>query len=228
MKKLLLYLISAAVLMPVLTASADYIGCDGEYYYGEPQFGECWRMDDPQNYNPDHDNGNTVNDLEASGNSGRTMDDTDNSSDPWDNEVNDLESSGSASDWREQSNKDDLAPETEEGDVYKETHVENLRDYCTSDTCWVIYDECYDSQHCLPKKESYPRSEYDPNYDKEGNNYSRNRGNTWNYWINYYLNNYYITNNYYGMPACNSRYQKCVYRGYHFGGYHNGYWPSNY
>ena len=243
MKKLVLSVLAIGLFMPVLTASARYYDCNWQIHEGDPPPSECYMFvspDDARSTNTLSTSGssgrtsdNSTNTLSTSGSSGRTLDNSTNnlstsgtSGRTSNNNVNVLTPSGSASDLRAESTKDDNAPATDPNDFYKEYYKKNVRDYCVRDVCYVLYDYCYDETHCEAKKDVENRNEYDPQYDPTNPDYSRNRYNTWNYWINYYVNNY--TNNYYiGMPACDSRYQKCVYRGYHFGGYHNGYLPAN-
>jgi len=250
MKKLVLSVLAAGLMMPVLTASADYYDCNWQVHSGDPAPSECHMFVTPEDRTANtlspsgssgrtSDDDNNVHNLTPSGSSGRTSDDNSDTgvhnlspsgtsgrtsvdNTETDTDVNYLTPSGSASDFRGENDNSDNYPATDENDSYKDYYKKNVRDYCVRDVCYVLYDWCYDEIHCEAKKDVVARDEYDPQYDPYDPNYSRNRNNTWNYWINYYINNYY------GMPACDSRYQKCVYRGYHFGGYHNGYWPSQY
>lgn len=240
MKKLVLSVLAAGLLMPVLTASADYYDCNWQIHEGDPAPSECHMFIKPDDMNstntlePSGSSGRTsdndVNTLTPSGSSGRTSENDVNVLTPsgssgrtYDNDANILTPSGSASDLRGETYPENNYPVTDEDDYYKKYYKKNVRDYCVRDVCYVLYDYCYDEIHCEAKKDVVPRNEYDPQYDAYDPDYTRNRNNTWNYWINYYVNNYF-----YGMPMCDSRYQRCVYRGYHFGGYHNGYWPSQY
>jgi len=221
MKKFALSVLIAAITMPVLTAHADYLDCENRYHYGYPQQGECYYLMDPTDRGGSTNNNNddvttgSADDYFGNDNSGYNNDDV---------------TTGSADDYFGNSTLDDnTGSATDSDDKYSDTYIKNYRDYCAGDYCWAIYDECYDDIHCWEKKDRIPRDEYDPEYnpddnvkdDNNGNDYdyTRNRGNTWNYWYNYVVNNYYM-----GSPSCDSRYENCVYRGYHFGSYHNGYW----
>ncbi|MBN1494196.1 hypothetical protein JW911_00480 [Candidatus Peregrinibacteria bacterium] len=252
MKKLALCVLAAAILMPVFTAHADYLDCDWRYHYGEPQMGECYYLINPGNRNSGNDNDVTTTSADdyfgssttsgynnsdvttssasdyfgSSSSSGYNNSDvtTSSASDYFGNSSssgynNSDVTTSSASDYFGSGSSSSDSQITSSDDKYSDKFIKNYRDYCAGDYCWVIYDECYDNTHCWEKKERYPRNEYDPDYNAGDNNYSRNRGNTWNYWVNYVVNNYYM-----GWPTCDSRYQKCVYRGFHFGSYHNGYW----
>ncbi|MCD6109252.1 hypothetical protein J7J83_00630 [bacterium] len=101
--------------------------------------------------------------------------------------------------------------ENDPGNYSKKYEVRNARKYCVRDYCYIVYDYCYDLSHCEEKVQRVPRDDYWH----------------WNDWrnnLNKYLDEYL---NKAGQEDCN-RYDpnqdRCIYRGFHFGGYHNGYW----
>lgn len=115
---------------------------------------------------------------------------------------------------------------------YKKYEVRNARKYCVRDYCYILYDYCYDSTHCEEKTRRVPREHYEEVIEEEEEErppslpdiYEPSR-NTWNYWVNYYINNYFYGYPYgTNRPECDHRHERCVYRGFHFGGFHNGYW----
>jgi len=112
------------------------------------------------------------------------------------------------SDLEEARNSED-AIIVDDPDTYsKEYEVRNARKYCIRDYCYIVYDYCYDLTHCEQKVDRIPRDEYENSDD-------------WKNMFEDYLNDYFKRN---PNGNCGPQTGKCVYRGFYFGGSHNGYW----
>lgn len=112
--------------------------------------------------------------------------------------------------------------------------IRNTRKYCVKNYCYFIYDYCDSSGNCIRKQKKYENPNYNPYEYETAENSNANPGNNQDEQKNAYNNNIlnnlvnnYINNHYYQYRSnnyCNSYMKDCVYRGFHFGGYHNGYW----
>lgn len=98
--------------------------------------------------------------------------------------------------------------ETDPDNYSKKYEIRNARKYCMRDYCYIIYDYCYDLTHCEEKVYKMPREEY-------------NYGNDWRDMFEDYYDRY--RDRYY-RDDCDRYSSRCVYRGFYFGGFHNGYW----
>lgn len=133
-----------------------------------------------------------------------------------------------------------LVPQKREKEKEKRYEIRNSRKYCVKDYCYYVYDYCDNYGNCVKKKRKYknpnynPDNDYNNHYDEQDkqeteNETSYSRGNiyknnkTWNYRVNKYIYNYYY-NKIRQPEYCNNHSGRCIYRGFHFGGYHNGYW----
>ena len=87
----------------------------------------------------------------------------------------------------------------------KKYEVRNARKYCIREYCYIIYDYCYDLSHCEQKIQKVHNDEYNDNWRDFFEDY-----------LDGYINRHRECNNY-GTG-------RCIYRGFYFGGFHNGYW----
>jgi len=115
------------------------------------------------------------------------------------------------SDLEEARNRNDAIVVNDPNNYSKKYEVKNARRYCIRDYCYIVYDYCYDLSHCEEKVQRVPRSNYESD---------------WRTQLQDYLDEYFKRR---PQQPCNPYGQnpgKCIYRGFHFGGYHNGYWHN--
>ena len=128
------------------------------------------------------------------------------------------------------NNEPSITPRCEGKDCYdykyrpdlpnNEPEIRNTRKYCVRDYCYFIYEICYSNGYCEQKAERIETDEYDEDH-------SQNRY----YWkdsLNNYVYNHFYFNFYnkddHRHDYCGYYDRNCVYRGAHYGRYHNRYW----
>lgn len=208
--------------------SADYYDCYGNIKSGDPAPSECHYYITPQrSATSDRDRAGIVTD---SGSTSSTSDrdranivtptgsGTSSSYSPsTDRTRADIvtEIGRNYSDLEDARNRADaviLNDSEDEMDYYSKPYeVRNARKYCIRDYCYIMYDYCYDLTHCEQKVQKMPRDNYDD-------------GKNWRDMFDNYLKDHYHRDR---ERNCNQygRYPgRCVYRGFHFGGFQNGYW----
>lgn len=229
----------ALVAQPV---SADYYDCNGVLQHGDPAPSECHYFLSPQRSSTSDRNRVDITDSRDTSSrrdragivtdANRTDSNDDNrdrnrvniTSDTYGttttttNDHNNRnrvsitrEISRNYSDLEEARNHPDAIIEHDPDNYSKEYEVRNARKYCIRDYCYIIYDYCYDLTHCEEKVYKMPREEGRHEDD-------------WRDMLEEYLDNYFDRYrpercNPYGYPSRN-----CIYRGFYFGGFHNGYW----
>lgn len=214
----------ALVAQPV---SADYYDCNGNIRSGDPRPSECHYYLVPSQ---------TTTTTDSSRNRADIITDTSStSSSSYDSDrtradvVTEIGSSSTSSVYETDRNRADIIteigrdyydyerPSTDSNailaddpdDYSKEYEVRNARKYCMRDYCYIIYDYCYDLTHCEEKVYKMPREQYQ-------------YGDNWRDMLEDYLNDYFGRNRY---DDCDRYYRgRCIYRGFYFGGFHNGYW----
>jgi hypothetical protein len=220
--------ILALVAQPV---SADYYDCNGVLQSGDPAPSECHYFLSPQRSSTSErnragivtDTGRSTSNTESdrSRESDRTraniIEDNYKTTRPTNN-YNDRNRVSITSeigrnyrDTEESRNRPDAIIERDPDNYSKKYEVRNARKYCVRDYCYIIYDYCYDLTHCEEKVYKIPREK-------------GNREDDWRDMLEDYLDTYFDRYrpekcNPYGYPS-----RKCVYRGFYFGGFHNGYW----
>lgn len=225
MLKKLLFLtlpIAAIAVLTMQTASADYYDCYGNVRPGSPGPSECHYFTDPpaanqpQNVTPNqpYEPSITITPI-CSGNN-------------CNNRPQEIQPTISPSiiitPLCNERNCDPQPQEIVPEPVDSSAYIRNTRKYCVRDYCYFIFEICYSDGHCEEKSERVRRDEYEhrevepvcTDWRDCLNNY------TYNYYYNYYYNNYYYNNDY--NDDCRYRERNCVYRGTHYGRYHNGYW----
>ncbi|MBD3156308.1 hypothetical protein GF369_00615 [Candidatus Peregrinibacteria bacterium] len=231
--------ILALVAQPV---SADYYDCNGVLKQGDPAPSECHYFLSPQRSSTSDrnrvditDSRDTSSSRDRAGivtdatSSTSTVDDygrnrinitTDayNTATSTTNNYNDRkrvsitrEITRNYSDLEEARNRPDAIIEHDPDNYSKKYEVRNARKYCIRNYCYIIYDYCYDLTHCEEKVYKMPREEgqYEDN---------------WRDKLEDYLDSYFDR---YRPERCNPygySSRNCIYRGFYFGGFHNGYW----
>jgi len=111
------------------------------------------------------------------------------------------------SDLEESRNRENAIIVNDPDNYSKKYEVRNARKYCTRNYCYIVYDYCYDLTHCERKVQKEARKDY----QQEDN------------WMDMFEDYY---NRYKNNHCDHDQYgrSRCIYRGFHFGGYHNGYW----
>ncbi len=232
--------ILALVAKPV---SADYYDCNGVLRSGDPAPSECHYFLSPQrSSNSGRERVNVTDSYETSSSrsragivtdTGRTSDTninndrnrvnvtdnaygktstttTNNKSNR--NRVSIISETGrDYNELEEARNRTDAIIEHDPNNYSKKYEVRNARKYCIRDYCYIIYDYCYDLTHCEEKVYKIPREQ---GRDKDD----------WRDMLEEYLDKYFDRHrpercNPYGYPS-----HDCIYRGFYFGGFHNGYW----
>lgn len=207
MLKRLLYLaipVAALTIIGVQSVSADYYDCEGNIRPGSPGPSECHYLTQPP----------TNRDVET------------------EPSVRPRCEGRECYNYNYRPNLPDynynlILPEDEPEEIVPEDNepeIRNTRKYCVRDYCYFIYEICYSNGYCEQKAERIEKNEYEdfePDYDE---NHSHNRY----YWkdsLNNYVYNYFYYNFYdRDDDDCGYYNRGCVYRGAHYGRYHNRYW----
>lgn len=218
-KKLLLAgALTASLAILALAAqpvSADYYDCNGNIRSGDPRPSECHYFLSPtRSSSSDRTRANIVTDSSSTSSSDRTRADvvTNTGSSSSRTRVNVITPIGrNYSDLEEARNGADTIIVNDPDNYSKKYEVRNARKYCMRDYCYIVYDYCYDLTHCEQKTQRIPRE----NYEYENN---------WRDKLEDYLNDYFQRNPYGQCDPYRRDRGKCIYRGFHFGGFHNGYW----
>ncbi len=203
----------ALVAQPV---SADYYDCNGNIRSGDPRPSEChYYITPPSNADRTRADVVTNSSSTSSYDSDRTRagvvtnSSSTSSYDSSRTRANVVTEIGrNYSDLEEARNRDDAVIVNDPDNYSKKYEVRNARKYCMRDYCYIVYDYCYDLTHCEEKVYKMPREDYgdrDDWRDMFGDYYNRSR------------NEDNCDQDRYGRS-------RCVYRGFHFGGFHNGYW----
>lgn len=212
----------AAIAAP--SACANYYDCNGNMHYGTPEYGECHYLVTPPSRSQSRER--TPNTLVPS----------ERQSEPETNRrdsVKVLEPQPRDTSYRETSRDSVNVLEPQRREEQKSEgryEIRNARKYCVRDYCYYVYDYCDELGNCVKKQKRYENPNYNPyeNDETDSHEDSYDRGNTydysktWNYWVNQYINNYYYQHS--KPEYCYPGSGRCIYRGFHFGGYHNGYW----
>lgn len=215
MLKKLLFLtlpIAALAVISIQTASADYYDCQGNVRPGTPGPSQChWftdppSADQPQDVTPDSSPSITITPICSGNNCG--------------NRPQEITPAPYVPYAPYEPQPQEIVPEPVDSSV----HIRNTRKYCVRNYCYFIFEICYSDGHCEERSERVERDEYE-----DQNNYEHRevepvcrdwRGCLNNYTYNYFYDRYYRPYN----NDCRYRNRNCIYRGIHFGGYHNGYW----
>ncbi len=190
----------ATLTMVAETVSADYYDCNGNLKSGDPSPSECHYFLSPTRTSST----STSSDRNRAGIVTST---TTTSTTVERNRANIVTEIGrNYSELEDARNAEDAIIVNDPDDYSKEYEKRNARKYCVRDYCYIIYDYCYDLTHCEQKVDKIPRDEYESNWQDAFEDY----------WNNYFRRPQY--------ENCRPQTGRCVYRGFYFGGFHNGYW----
>lgn len=204
LKKLLLFGLPVAAIAILFTqiASADYYDCQGNIRPGYPNASQCRGLKTPPA---------PINDVQTQPNSSFSLTPTCNGV-PCDipqyrpeRTTNPQTSINEAEELN--PNNQDVPQSVNEPDK-SEGFIKNIRKYCIRNYCYIIYEYCING-YCKETSKRILQDELDNNYSIQNN---------WNDRLNnYFYNNYY--------EGCRDDYRgKCIYRGTHYGRYHDNYW----
>lgn len=228
-----------AVYSPMV--SADYYDCSGKYHYGNPGPSEChYLVNPPKRTERAESKPRKPNTLEPGQRHNEPLRSGRDS-------LNVLQAEPRLKTDKRVTDRDRnlLKPQSRQKydlqEKEKRYEIRNSRKYCVKDYCYYVYDYCDNYGNCVKKKRKYKNPDYNPgndynnHYDGQDkqeteNESSYSRGNTynnnsrsWNYRVNKYIYNYYYKK--ISQPEyCNNHSGRCIYRGFRFGGHHNGYW----
>lgn len=209
-------------------ASADYYDCSGQFHYGDPGPSTCHYFIRPNERTRVPNDRNV---LEPNEREPREP-----SVQPREPEINVLEPQP-RDPYRPDVDQDRdvnvLVPQRREPSRTPSTtdrdepryEIRNTRRYCVRDLCYIVYDYCDDLGHCTEKVKTYDNPNYHEDIHEDidhGHGHTDKYSRTWNYWINNYVYNYFYGNR--NRDNCYPDRGRCIYRGFHFGGFHNGYW----
>lgn len=198
----------ATLVMIAETVSADYYDCNGNLKAGDPSPSECHYFLAPQrttSSNTSYDRKRA--EIVTSTGSSSTSSTTTSTSTTGRSRANIITEIGrNYSELEEARNAEDAIIVNDPEDYSKKYEKRNARKYCVRDYCYIVYDYCYDLTHCEQKVDKIPRDEY---------------GTNWQDIFEDYWNDYFRRPPY---ENCRPQTGRCVYRGFYFGGFHNGYW----